>query len=273
MHNDFESIDAGGRNLRYICAGGGSPTVVVDQGQGLSIERSFSQPAAVGWAKVFSEVKKSTRVCMHDRAGLGLSDAASAPRTSFDMVKDLRTVLRQGDIGPPYVLVGHSIGGFNARLFASQYPDEVVGMVLVDSSHPDQTIRFTESLPAEAPGEIAILQGFRRWPEPSTSSEHLDLRASAEQARNASTLGVKPLIVLSQSPNSLRALGVPSAISETIQTVWAQLQHSLLSLSRNSVQIVATHAGHNIQLDEPQLVIDAILNVVNQVRTTKASIH
>jgi pimeloyl-ACP methyl ester carboxylesterase len=120
--------------VRYICEGEGTPTVVVEQGQDICVERGFSFPSVVGWARVFTEVQKTTRICMHDRAGLSSSDRAKAPRASVQMVEDLRTLLGKARIGPPYVLVGQSIGGFNARLFAARYPNEVVGMVLVDSS-------------------------------------------------------------------------------------------------------------------------------------------
>ena len=191
MSDDFESLDLGGRTLRYICDGEGTPTVVVEQGQGICVERGFSFPSAVGWARVFMEVQKTTRICMHDRAGLGSSDQAEAPLASVQMVEDLRTLLQKARIKPPYILVGQSIGGFNARLFAARYPKEVVGMVLVDSSHPDQRVRLSEFLPPAAP-----------------------------------PLGLMPLVVLSQS-----------------------------------------------SMQEPQLVIDAILKVVHEARSGKISLH
>jgi pimeloyl-ACP methyl ester carboxylesterase len=134
VSDDFETVNLGGRAVRYICEGEGTPTVVVEQGQGICVERGFSFPSVVGWARVFTEVQKTTRICMHDRAGLGSSDRAKAPQASVQMVEDLRTLLGKARIGPPYVLVAQSIGGLNARLFATRYPNEVVGMVLVDSS-------------------------------------------------------------------------------------------------------------------------------------------
>lgn len=189
MPNNFESITLGDRSLRYICRGEGTPTVVVDQGQGMSIEHgSFALPFSAGWAKVFGEIQKTTRICMHDRAGLGLSDKAATPRTTLDMVSDLRSLLRKAQIAPPYVLVGHSIGGFNVRLFASQNPDEVLGMVLVDSSHPHQWQRYAEFLPPESPSELPILRALRHGPDPSVLSDGIDIRASGEQVRTTHTL-------------------------------------------------------------------------------------
>jgi pimeloyl-ACP methyl ester carboxylesterase len=180
------------------------------------------------------------------------------------MVKDWRQLLRKANIPPPYVLVGHSIGGFNVRLFAGQNPNEVLGMVLVDSSHPNQWARFAEFLPVESPSEPPILRALRNGTHPSLTPEGIDIRASAEQVRTTHALGVKPLIVLTQSPYALRPPGIPPELSDKVRKVWAELQVDLLSLSANSSHVIASHAGHNIQLDEPQLVIDAILEVVHE---------
>ena len=272
MPNTFESVNLGDRALRYICRGEGSPTVVVDQG--MSIEHgSFAQPISVGWAKVFGEIQKTTRICMHDRAGLGSSDKAATPRTSQDMVKDLRSLLRRAQIAPPYVLVGHSIGGCNVRLFANQNPEEVLGMVLVDSSHPNQWQRFAEFLPPESPNELPILRTLPHGTDPSFLSDGIDIRASAEQVRATHTLGTKPLVVLTQSPRALRPPGLPPDISDKMRIAWAELQVDLLNLSANGSHVIASHAGHLIQLDEPQLVIDAILKVVHEARAKRPYVH
>jgi pimeloyl-ACP methyl ester carboxylesterase len=273
MSNDFESLDLGGRASHYICDGEGTPTVVIEQGQGISLERSFSLPSVVGWARVFQEVRKATRICMHDRAGLGSSEAATTPRASVQMVEELRTLLRKARISPPYVLVGQSIGGFNARLFAARYPKEVVGMVFVDSSHPDQRTRFSEFLPPESPDEHRAVRLLRHGLDPSAAPEGIDFGASADQVRMAPPLGLMPLVVLSQSPNAMRPPGFPPEIWDRMRVAWAELQADLLNLSGNSSQIVASHSGHLIQLEEPQLVIDAILKVVHEARSGKICLH
>jgi pimeloyl-ACP methyl ester carboxylesterase len=273
MPHELTSIEIAGRIVRYICRGTGTPTVIIDQGQGLSIERGFSNPTPAGWANVFGEILKATRVVMHDRAGLGWSDVSPSPRTSAEMVEDLRAILREANIAPPYVLVGHSIGGFNVRFFASRYPNEVVGMVLVESCHPDQWSRIAQELPAESVDESPILRAVRRVPAPSFSPEAIDLLSSAEQVRKTGTLGTKPLVVLTQSPRALRPPGIPVKISDKMRAVWHDLQLDLLSLSANSSHVIANHAGHNIQLDEPQLVIDAILKIVQESRSGERSIH
>ncbi len=273
MHPEFENFDQRGRRLRYICRGEGTPAVVIDQGSGISVEQSFLSPYPLGWQKVFTEIAKSTRVLMHDRAGLGWSYEPPTPRSCTQLVKDLRAVLRNAEVGPPYVLVGHSIGGFNVRLFANQYPDEVAGVVLVDSSHPDQWSRFARTLPRQALGEPAELRRFRQKPDPLSTPERIDFTASADEMRTVGTLGDKPLIVLSRSPQALRVPGLPADLAERMEQVWAELQRDLLHLSTRSTQVIATCAGHNIQLDEPQLVSETVLKLVRDIRMPRPALH
>ena len=273
MTGKFADADVDGRVLRYICSGEGTPAVVVDQGQGLSIERGFQRHEKFGWAKVFAEIQKATRILMHDRAGLGASNVADGPRAAAEMVQDLRAVLSAAHVQPPYVLVGHSIGGFNVRQFAARFPSEVAGVVLVESSHPDQMARMTKVLPAESPDEPLLLKGFRIGLDPASSSEKIDFNQSATQARALTTLGFTPLVVVSQSPRAFGPPGIPHDVWEKMRLVWSDLQKDLLALSSNSRQVVAGHAGHNVQAEEPQLVIDAILEVVNEVRAGAVRVH
>ncbi|MGH8260156.1 MAG: alpha/beta fold hydrolase [Steroidobacteraceae bacterium] len=256
--------------LRYIRSGSGTPAVVIDQGAGVSIEESFLRPVALGWPRVFRQIGKLTRVVMHDRAGLGWSTDPPGPRTSAEMVGDLRRVLRDARVPPPYVLVGHSIGGFNARLFASEHPREVAGVALVESSHPDQWRRFAKLLPPQTVRESAILQRLRGRLDPAVTPERLDFTMSAEQIRSARPLGAIPLIVLSRSPRAVRPPGLPAEIAGPMEAIWSELQQELASLSSRGRRIVAAHGGHNLQLDEPQLVADAILDLVRGARTGEA---
>lgn len=120
----------GTRRLNIYCAGSGSPTVVFDSGLGDS---------ARAWGLVQPLVSQLTRTCAYDRAGLGFSDPGNRAGTSANIVDDLHRLLGNADIKPPYVLVGHSFGGMNVKLFARTYTAEVVGMVLVDPSHEEQS--------------------------------------------------------------------------------------------------------------------------------------
>src|SRR5581483_7014518 len=132
-------VDVGGYRLRIECIGAGKPTVVMDAG--LAQDRST-------WGQVPSGVAAFTRVCTYDRAGLGESEAGAKPRTSQQIVAELQVLLKRAGIQSPYLLVGHSFGGANVRLFASQHPDAVVGIVLVDASQEDQTARYAELMTA-----------------------------------------------------------------------------------------------------------------------------
>ena len=131
-----ELVDVGGHRLHLHCVGTGSPTVILEAGLG---ENWLS------WHLVQDSIAGVTRVCAYDRAGLGWSDAAPGPLPSAQVAESLHTLLNNADIQGPYVLVGHSYGGFHVRSFAYQYPEEVAGIVLVDAYHENQLFR----LPAE----------------------------------------------------------------------------------------------------------------------------
>src|SRR5215831_9333739 len=219
MHPEFDSFDMRGRRLRYLCRGAGRPTVIIDQGGGCSIEESFLYPVPFGWRKVFEALTRTQRTLMHDRAGLGWSYEPTRPRSCTDLVKDLRALLRYAQVEPPYVLVGHSIGGFNVRLFANQHPEEVAGVVLVDSAHPDQWTRFARLLPRPGPGDTAALQRLRGKPEPSGTTERIDYVASADEVRTSGALGDIPLLVLSRSPSALRLPGLSADLAPRIEQV------------------------------------------------------
>lgn len=121
-----------GRRMNIYCLGTGTPTVILDAGLGGD---------TTAWAMVQPQIASRTRACAYDRAGLGFSDGSSRPNTAGNIAQDLHALLQAAKIAPPYVLVGHSSGGMNIRVFADRYPEEVAGMVAVDSSHEDQSIR------------------------------------------------------------------------------------------------------------------------------------
>ena len=141
-----ELIDIGGRKLELLTRGQGSPTVIIEAGMGVpGVEDA-------AWRAVIDEISKSNRVCIYDRAGLGKSDPPpKLPRTSLDVANDLNALLTKAGVPGPYLLVGHSYGGIHIRMFASQYPDKVLGMVLVDTAHPDQDEKWIAALPSSLP--------------------------------------------------------------------------------------------------------------------------
>jgi pimeloyl-ACP methyl ester carboxylesterase len=244
-----ERVDIGGRRLSFIRDGYGAPTVVLEAGLGDTSDT---------WSQVQPAVARFACVCSYDRAGLGRSDPALTPRTCQDMVADLHALLRIAEIEPPYILVGHSFGGMNVRLYASQHPDEVAGMVLIDASHEDKDIRFEQVLSEE------LIQRHRaHLNDPSRNSEHVDKLKSAEQVRTADQRFMFPLIALTRGrPDA------PSAIwpVEALQRVETELQREFLKLSPRSRHILAERSGHFIHHDEPELVIEAIRRVAAEAR-------
>lgn len=124
-----QAVNVGGRSLNLYCSGEGSPTVVLEAG---------GNEPGYAWTSVQTKLANVTRACWYDRAGVGWSDPPPSPRTSATVISDLHAVLSRAVVPPPYVLVGASVGGEYARIYTSRYPQDVAGLVLVDSSHPDQ---------------------------------------------------------------------------------------------------------------------------------------
>ena len=154
------------------------------------IEAGMGEPGVESgsWRTVVDEISKTNRVCLYDRAGLGKSDPApKLPRTSQDVANDLNALLTNAGVPGPYLLVGHSYGGLHVRMFASQFPDKVIGMVLVDSAHPDQDERWLAALPAPAPNETESIQMARQFlvgrADPASNPEQIDPKASEAQVR------------------------------------------------------------------------------------------
>lgn len=160
------------RRMNLYCVGRGSPTVVFDAGLA---------DATLVWGLVQPVVAVKTRTCSYDRAGIGFSDPSGRAGDSANIVADLHRLLRAAAIKPPYVLVGHSIGGMNVRLFADLYPEEVAGMVLVDPSHEDQSTRFWRLVGPDAPDSQTKWDQYLR-----------DQRACVTAARSGFAVGTEP---------------------------------------------------------------------------------
>jgi pimeloyl-ACP methyl ester carboxylesterase len=245
---EFEGkIDVGGYKIFLHCMGTGTPTVILEAG--------FDDVADT-WSLVQPEVAKFTRACAYDRAGLGQSDPGPEPRDSIQVVKELHTLLINASIEGPYVLVGHSLGGMYMRLFADQYPEEVKGLVLVDSSHIDQYERNAAVLPTESPNESESLKFYREWfTNPPTYPE------LPRRLFEPGSLGNMPLVVLT-SPHKERATDLPDGLSDKWDEIWVELQNEWTQISSRNTLVMAYKSGHFIQLDQPNLVIAAISQVV-----------
>lgn len=280
-------VDVGGYKMHLYCTGQGSPTLLMDAGN-----NEFSTT----WAAVQPELQLLTRVCVYDRAGFGWSESSPFPRTSETMVKELHTLLVNANIKGPYVLVGHSFGGMNMRLYAQRYPAEVVGLVLVDSAHEAQTLRVpalqnaaaplldqfrvlallnsfgllalspedipSRELPDEALAQYrAILATSRYFETAIAETEALEQSFAEVRAAQITTLGDLPLVVISRGLSDPLP-GFSEAEAQQYEEAWQVMQSELVALSTNSRQIIAEQSGHYIQLQQPQRVIEAVKQVV-----------
>jgi pimeloyl-ACP methyl ester carboxylesterase len=284
----------GGRRMNLWCSGEGSPTVVLCPG--------FTAVTA-DWRRVQPALAQVTGVVSWDHAGQGFSDPGPMPRTPATNAADLRAALAGAGVAPPYVLVGLSMGSFEARYFAHQNLGEVAGMVLVDPSFDDSMRRVRAVAPSDqvwpdvhhahfklcqAAAEAGELRPGTEayaacvFPKPSLTeamnAAHHDvaLRASYWESlasefasfirdRADWSLGDIPLIVLSAGARDLR-LPVPDAENEAVDRLWAQAHEELARLSTRGAMRIVPDSKHHMPMDRPQAVIDAVLEVVGEVR-------
>jgi pimeloyl-ACP methyl ester carboxylesterase len=256
-----------GRSLNLEPAGSGSPTVVLDAGLNATAD---------AWSLVQPAVATFTRVCSYDRAGSGRSDRAAAPRTCLDLAEDLHLLLIEAREVGPYVLVGHSFGGLIARIFAHQYPDDVAGMVLIDTPHPDYPRRALEILPPPAPDEhpeIAESRAFFRQviegsDDPIAEPAGVGWTTCLAQVRVARSFGNLPLTVISAGKPGEYPPGYPSDVAARVDTLVRATQRDLACLSNRSRHHIADQSGHDVPRDQPDLVVEAIRAMVEDIRST-----
>jgi pimeloyl-ACP methyl ester carboxylesterase len=284
-------VDIGGFRLHLNCIGQGTTTVVMDAGAGAP---------SITWGLVPNEIANFTRVCTYDRAGLGWSDPnLRTPRTSQQSVDELHTLLTKAGIKPPYILVGHSLGGANMRLYASQYPEDVVGLVLVDASHESYMTSETwkgikrqlwlyqvMSVASRVGvlrliGELNLLpileeikQEIQKYPlavqalfdtyKSYCYRPHYWATLSSERANlEKSFEQLQAVTSLNNLPLVVLIQGAkaPEMSEERFQR-WQELQLDLTKLSSNSQYIIAEKSGHLIPLDQPDLIVSAVRKLV-----------
>jgi pimeloyl-ACP methyl ester carboxylesterase len=294
-------VDIGGRRINLQCAGTGGPTVILMAGL-------FSW--SVVWYKTQPVIAQKARVCAFDRAAYGFSDPGPRPQIISEVVEDLHKVLHAGSIQGPYVLVGHSLGGLEARIYAQRWPEDVVGMVLVDTSpaaeglidenQPDfdeaagresyaahtlhcaflaahgplepsmpeyKDCSSVDTLPSDTPA------AFRKiWPRFFTAdyfADKVSLMSGLYQHRYDSVdhrrLGAMPLVVLSIEHPWNTGTPAGSRLDRSYGKIWNALHADLAHLSSRGVHRIIKGSGHEIQLDKPQAVIDAVDEVLRQL--------
>jgi pimeloyl-ACP methyl ester carboxylesterase len=275
----------GGRKIYLKCKGTGSPTVVLVSGRSdrSDIWQTLAETANLGLA-VFPAVANFTKVCTYDRPGTitiagnaiepSRSTSIPQPTTPKKAVADLHALLTAAKIPGPFVLVGHSYGGLIVRLYASTYPGEVAGLVLIDTLTEFLYDALTQT---QQVMWIRLNSNYSSDLDKYTIQERTDLATSFDQLRNSSILPSIPTIVLtSDKPydfKSLIASGVlPSDAPIDFGTVVFQAHltgQEHLTHMLHAEQVTNTHAGHYIQTEQPQLVIDSIREIVDMVRKGK----
>ncbi len=284
-----ELVDVGGHRLHIWCVGDGSPTVLFESGLG---------GGAFDWGYVQPAAARARRACTYDRAGYGYSEPGPRPRSSRQIARELAVLIDRAGIVGPVVLVGHSFGGYNVRVFTADYPNRVAGLVLVDASHEDQGRRYAEAgvpsgdLPGFAPYVLPIAGAlgltrligfspglsmgaiapdvqryvgatrFRTVAAGAAAGEYLALTESGAQVRATRRPVDMPLIVLSRTRQRDAASG---RAHEAMQADQATLS-TKACLSR------VADSGHLIPADQPAAVIAAIDAVVAASRTNRAPV-
>lgn len=284
-----EFVEVDGRTAHLRCLGEGRPTVVLEAG--------FGPDGSESWASIMPDIASISRVCAYDRAGILWSEPGKEPRDAYHIADELHALLATASESPPFVLVGHSLGGLFVRVFADRYGDEVSGVVFVDSSHPEQGERLPQvvveasaALPSPVFMKASAALGVMRWGlradahvadgEPQNLTELLLPRSVtglltemdaidtfAAQTAATSDLGDRPVVVLTagQVAEGIRQ-AFDEAVLEETHAVWLELQGELAALSTNSDHRVIERASHYIHQQAPEAVRTAIADVVMAVR-------
>lgn len=283
-----------GRRMHMVCAGEGAPAVILDYGAGGTVKKDWGNLAAA----IASAA--DTRVCAYDRAGRGLSDPAAPPRTASAVASDIEQMLTAANIPTPVVLVGHSLGSYHVRQFANAYFAKTAGLILVDPSGDGQMGRFAAAVPklveeqnkvTQAQAGLGCITKLRDTPvapddplarmcggnDPdaidATRSEIAEMPGASTTALVVSrrSYGDMPVIVLTRGDYDK---GMPPSMTAEdragMRVVWETMHAEMAALSRRGEQRFIAGAGHYIQSDAPQAVIDAVRDVVAAARVKKS---
>jgi pimeloyl-ACP methyl ester carboxylesterase/streptogramin lyase len=238
---DDHLVDLGGRELYLHCTGTsvpGRPTVLLEADAGAWSEE---------WIFVQYGLQDDFRACSYDRAGIERSDPGPGPRTASAIVADLHAALGLAAIDGPYVLVGQGFGGLYTRLFATTYPDEVAGMVLV---HALPTSFAEAAAPLLSPAEREeMAEGLASGPEGAA------YEATVAEVEASADLGDLPLVVLARD----RAVG--GWPDDAVEDLWQEQQAAMADLSTRGELVIATGAGFRLGLERPDLVVEAVNRV------------
>jgi pimeloyl-ACP methyl ester carboxylesterase len=265
-------VDIGGHRLHIWCSGSGAPSVILETGLGGS---------TADWGLVQPEVARITRVCSYDRAGMGYSDPGPSPRTMRRIAGELTQLLDRAGVAGPVVLVSASIGGLSIRLLASEHPDRVAGLVLVDASHEDQGTEVPRMAPfVPLLSSLGIFRALGIAFGPPAASLAADVREFAEVTgyRTAAyNTAVDELTHLPQSSAEVkrarRRLDIPVVVvtaGRGSDPAWLKWQRDQAALSERGCQIIAEDSGHGVALGQPEIVVRAIQSIIDAVQSNGA---
>jgi pimeloyl-ACP methyl ester carboxylesterase len=263
-------VDVGGRTMHLVCVGPtdtGEPTILLEAGGGGD---------HLSWAEIVSVMQSTHRLCAYDRAGLGQSGPpAEASRTAADQTADLRALLDGAGVSGPFVIGAHSYGATVAILFTQAHPGDVSGLLFVDPQSPHVDARFRDALPAPAAGEPASVAEFRDVlltfnDDPSLNPEHLHLWPSLNAAAAAldgpgPLFEDRPVVVLHAERSPGTEMGLPPDLAETIDDLWIAAQQELADESTGGSFEIVPGAGHEIQVDQPSAVTDALERILDDL--------
>jgi pimeloyl-ACP methyl ester carboxylesterase len=235
------SFDVGGRALYLECTGSGPPTIVLDAGGGLGSST---------WLPVTPSIAGSARVCTYDRANIERSDPAPKPRCLADAVSDLHALLAIAEVAPPYVLVGHSIGGLDIRLFGATYPDEVSGLVFIDAT----PVAYLKEFAADSCGEPMD-------PIPGEGYNYEGIHAATTD------LDAIERYVPDVPARILVAGGHPEQLDEgeRLDEEWIVLHRELAQSWPAAELIVVEGSGHFIHQERPEVVVAAVQSLLEDI--------
>jgi pimeloyl-ACP methyl ester carboxylesterase len=276
-----ELLDIGGYQLHLHCTGErgpDQPLVVIEAGSGSS---------SIDWVLVQPEIAKFARICTYDRAGLGWSDPGPAPRSSQGYADEMGALLEKAGEEPPYLLVAHSLGGHTVRIYTDEHPEDVVGLVLVDARPPtvafpsrpmgarqlmmweflarcgffrligQQMVKSETPTMAEAIPDYPVPIAFDAEYFRTTRIQDLTIPESDQRTAETGPFGDLPLVVIARDYDFV----IPFLTAEeakAAEETWRAAQEDMVNLSTNNQFFVAEGSGHNIPIDNPEIIVNAV---------------
>jgi pimeloyl-ACP methyl ester carboxylesterase len=240
-------VQIGNRQLEYMLSGTGQPTIVLLNGSGGAVE---------GWHKLYPAIERLGTVLAYNRLGIGRSDRPATPQTGEAIIATLRDLLGALDLAPPYILVGHSLGGLYANLFARRFPTEVAGVVFLDAAAPgDEMLQHQHQTPVQRATKRVFGLVDKIIPA-NPNSEVACVPETVRQIAAAGPFPAVPLVVVTAGKHPPSLLMSAEAVA-----MRAANQRTLCALSPHGKQMIAANSGHFPQFTEPSVVVDAIRTV------------